>query len=96
MYCEAIHCLETGTVRFAIYPDGLDGPRIMGHIADGALHDVFGAHDDEESLLRCCESHFDAIEARALERHREAPRQPVVLKASDFDDLHLASAALCA
>ena len=37
MFSEAIHCRDTQTVRFAIYPDGIDGPRIIARISDDAL-----------------------------------------------------------
>jgi len=33
MTCEAIFCFDTATVRFAIYPDGFEGPRIVAQIA---------------------------------------------------------------
>jgi len=85
MNCEAIHCLDTETVRFAIYPDGFDGPRIMARIADDALHDLFGASNDEISLLDACESHFDVIEAKAVEHYRASPCTPFTLTANDFE-----------
>ncbi|MDM0105800.1 hypothetical protein QTH97_12710 [Variovorax sp. J22R24] len=84
MNCEAIHCLETETVRFAIYPDGFDGPRIMAHIADDALRTLFGASNDEISLLDACEAHFDVIEPKALERYSASPRSAVTLAIGDF------------
>jgi hypothetical protein len=82
MYCEAIHCTETKTVRFAIYPDGLDGPRIIAHISEAALRGLSPASDGD--LTETCESHFDCIEAKALERYREAPSAPIVLDATDI------------
>ena len=87
MICEAIHCPDTATVRFAIYPDGFDGPRIMARIADKALHEVFGAGDDETGLLDACEAHFNVIDAKALERHRASPCLPVTLAAVDFEPI---------
>jgi hypothetical protein len=87
MLCEAIHCADTKTVRFAIYPDGFDGARIMARIADDALHDLFGATNDERALLDACEAHFSVIEAKALERHRAMPSIPVTLAAVDFEPI---------
>lgn len=87
MLCEAIHCADTKTVRFAIYPDGFDGPRIMARIADDALHEIFGAGNDDSGLLDACEAHFSAIEAKALERHRASPSIPVTLAAADFEPI---------
>jgi hypothetical protein len=85
MHCEAIHCLDTETVRFAIYPDDFDGPRITARIADAALLELFGASEAETSLLDACEAHFKVIEAKALERHRASPSTAVTLTATDFD-----------
>ncbi|MDM0074056.1 hypothetical protein QTH90_06665 [Variovorax sp. J2P1-59] len=96
MNCEAIHCLDTETVRFAIYPDGFDGPRIMARIADDALHNLFGARDDETSLLDACEAHFDVIEAKAVERYRASPATPVTLTAIDLEASAPLSEASCA
>ncbi|MGJ7506834.1 hypothetical protein ACSFBL_05245 [Variovorax sp. GT1P44] len=87
MICEAIHCPDTATVRFAIYPDGFDGPRIMARIADDALDEVFGAGNDETGLLDACEANFQAIESKALERYRASPYLPVTLAAADFEPI---------
>lgn len=87
MKCEAIHCPDTDTVRFAIYPDGFDGPRIIARIRAGALHARFGAHGDEASLLDACQTYFDLIEAKALEHYVAEPTLPVVLALTDFSAL---------
>jgi hypothetical protein len=84
MHCEAIHCPDTETVRFAIYPDGFDGPRIIAHVSDEALHERFGAADDEENLVETCDAYFDVIEAMALARYRAAPFLAVMLDTADF------------
>lgn len=84
MKCEAIHCPDTDTVRFAIYPDGFDGPRIIARIRAGALHERFGANGDEASLIDTCQAHFDLIEAKALEHYVAEPMLPVVLALTDF------------
>ena len=98
MNCEAIHCPESETVRFAIYPDGFDGPRIIARVSDEALYELFGATGDEASLIEACETHFDVIEAKALARHRAAPVTAVTLDTADFlstpadatDEMHCA------
>ncbi|WP_076998805.1 hypothetical protein [Variovorax sp. KK3] len=82
MYCEAILCADTHTVRFAIYPDGLDGPRITAHISEAALR-AFGHALPEEDLTVACEAHFDCIEAKALERYRSSPSSPILLDLED-------------
>ena len=84
MFSEAIHCSDTETVRFAIYPDGFDGPRIIARISDDALHEVFEAPLDDASLAAACQSHFDRIEAKALERYHAAPQTAVLLESADF------------
>ena len=84
MNCEAIHCFDTATVRFAIYPDGFDGPRILAEITENALRDVFGARSGPDSLLKACERHFALISATALERYRLKPTQAVELETRDF------------
>ncbi|WP_162566784.1 hypothetical protein [Variovorax sp. SRS16] len=84
MTCEAIHCFDTATVRFAIYPDGFDGPRIIAEISEDALRDLFGARGGGNSLVDACKLHFSLIEARAVERYRSAPSRPVVLAITDF------------
>ncbi|MBT2322401.1 hypothetical protein J7E62_08600 [Variovorax paradoxus] len=87
MNCEAIHCTETRTVRFAIYPDGLDGPRIIAHISEAALRDLSPTLDGD--LTQTCESYFRCIEAMALERYRAAPSTPIVLSAADVSSCAL-------
>ncbi len=87
MNCEAIHCAETKTVRFAIYPDGLDGARIIAHISEAALRGL--AEDFDGDLTQACESHFDCIEAKALERYRAEPSAPIVLDADDVSSCAL-------
>jgi hypothetical protein len=84
MNCEATHCLDTATVRFPIYPEGWDGPRIMARISEEALRNLFGAGTDDESLIGACQAHFDLIEAKALERYQADPSQAIVLGACDF------------
>jgi len=84
MNCEAIHCPDSATVRFAIYPDGFDGPRIIARISENTLHQRFGADDDEASLIGACEAHFGLIEAKALARYAAMPEVAVLLEPADF------------
>ena len=70
MRCEAIHCFDRATVQFAIYPDGLDGARILAEISEDALRDVFGASGGGDSLLQACNNYFTAIGAKALDVYR--------------------------
>ncbi|TWD86145.1 hypothetical protein FB547_10487 [Variovorax beijingensis] len=81
---EGIYCFDTAAVRFAIYPDGHDGARIIGQISEETLHDVFGTRDLGDRLLETCKAHFDVIGAAALKRYRANPNQPIVLTVDDF------------
>jgi hypothetical protein len=84
MTCEAIHCFDRATVRFAIYPDGYDGARIIAEISENALRDVFGASGGGDSLVRACNNHFGVIGAKALEAYRATSQVPIVLGTLDF------------
>lgn len=81
---EGIYCFDTATVRFAIYPDGPDGVRVVGEISEDTLHDVFGAREVGDSLLDVCRKYFDAIQAAAIACYRADPRRPITLAVDDF------------
>ena len=81
---EGIYCFDTASVRFAIYPDGPDGARIIAQISEETLHDVFGTKNLGDRLLETCRTHFDAIGAAALKRFRSNPNRPINLTVEDF------------
>lgn len=82
---EGIYCFDTASVRFAFYPDGNDGARILGMITEQTLRDVCGARDGSgDSLLATCRHHFSVIRDKALERYRADPARAVVLVTADF------------
>jgi hypothetical protein len=81
---EGIYCFDTATVRFAVYPDGPEGARIIAQISEETLHDVFGTRNMGDRLLETCKTHFDAIGAAALRRYRANPNQPIDLGVGDF------------
>jgi hypothetical protein len=81
---EGIYCFDTATVRFAIYPDGHDGARIIAQISEETLHDVFDTRSLGDRLLDTCRMHCDAICAAALRRYLADPRAPIVLTIEDF------------
>lgn len=82
---DAIHCFDTATVRFAIFPAGPEGLRFVAEIGEDPLRDLFGASGGGESLVHAYLMNADVINARALARYREAPGHPVVLATSDFE-----------
>ncbi|MET3182055.1 hypothetical protein ABL840_24290 [Variovorax sp. NFACC27] len=81
---EGIYCFDTASVRFAIYPDGPDGARILAQISENTLHDEFGVREMGEQLTAACRKHFDAILPAAIARYRADPHQPVTLTHADF------------
>lgn len=87
MKCEAIHCFDRATVRFAIYPEGLDGPRILVEISEDALRDIFGARGGPESLLAACQANFEVIETVAVDRHHLRPGAGICLEIADFSQV---------
>lgn len=85
MSCEAIFCFDTATVRFAIYPDGFDDPRILAQITESALRDHFGARGGGESLVGAYDRHSPEIDEKALRCYRREPGSFIVLQTADFD-----------
>ncbi|KQU84273.1 hypothetical protein ASC78_10590 [Variovorax sp. Root318D1] len=88
---EGIYCFDTATVRFAIYPDGHDGARIIAQISEETLHDVFGTRNLGDRLLDTCRTNCEAISAAALRRYRENPRAPIDLTVGDFSTMSATS-----
>lgn len=84
MSSEAVHCAATGSVRFAIYPEGDDGPRILARVTREALCELFGATPHGDAMVNAYGRHADLIDACALMRFRLEPSRAVVLVASDF------------
>jgi hypothetical protein len=84
MNFEGIYCFDTACVRFAFYPEGPAGPRVLAQISEETLHDEFGARETGDQLLETCRLHFYAIEPAAVARYRTAQRQPITLTIDDF------------
>ena len=84
MNFEGIYCFDMASVRFAFYPEGPGGPRVLAQISEETLHDKFGAREIGERLLEACRKHFHAIEPAAIARYRNAPRRPITLTTEDF------------
>ena len=93
MHFEGIHCFDTASVRFAFYPDGDDGARILGEISEATLRDVWGAPRCDEGLITVCKSNFDAITTRAITRYRADPGHAIVLHPGDFEMLPVGAGA---
>ena len=82
---EGIYCFDTASVRFAFYPDGDDGGRILGLISEQTLRDVCGARDGSaESLIATCRGHFSLIRDKAIELYLAEPSRAVVLQTANF------------
>ncbi|MET0542943.1 MAG: hypothetical protein ABWZ88_14470 [Variovorax sp.] len=82
---EAIYCFDTAAVKFAIYPEGGNGPRIIAEIGEDPLRHHFGATGGGDSLVDAFVSHATEIKSRALKRYRAEPRKPVLLSSEDFE-----------
>jgi hypothetical protein len=84
MTSEAIFHPATGSVQFAIYPDGFDGARIIARIDEEALHARFDAPEGDMALVQTYAANADSIDALATSRYRENPRAAICLRSSDF------------
>jgi hypothetical protein len=85
MASEAIFHPPTGSVQFAIYPDGLDGARIIARIDEEALHSRFQAPDGGDAdLVQAYARNADSIDAMATARYRANPTLAVFLGSQDF------------
>ena len=84
MPSEAVFSAVTGSVHFAIYPDGFDGARIIARIDEEALHDHFHARSGEDELVRAYARNAHDIDARAEAIYRADPARPIRLRRGDF------------
>lgn len=81
---EGIYCFDRGVVRFAIFPAGVPGPRVLADISEGALAGIFQVRGDENSLLRGCSINFNIIAAAAIQKWNRNPSDQIRLDAADF------------
>ena len=85
MTSEAIFQAATGSVQFAIYPDGYDGARIIARIDEEALHARLKAPDGNSALLvKTYAENADSIDALATQRYRQNPTAAICLCSADF------------
>lgn len=84
MNFEGIYCFDTASVRFAVYPEGPGGPRVIVQISEHTLHDGFGEREVGERLLDVCRRHFPVIEPAAIARWRAEPGRAITLTVDDF------------
>ncbi|EJL75605.1 hypothetical protein ACCC97_25510 [Variovorax sp. Varisp85] len=84
MNFEGIYCFDTASVRFAFYPEGPDGPRVVAQISEETLHDEFGAREMGEGLLETCRRYFHVIEPVAIARYQAGQRGAITLTVDDF------------
>lgn len=88
MNFEGIYCFDTASVRFAFYPDGPGGPRVLAQISEDTLHDGLGVREVGDGLLDACRQHFDAIEPAAVARYRNGAGRSITLTVEDFVLVH--------
>jgi hypothetical protein len=92
MTFEGIHRFDLGSIRFAFYPDGNDGGRILADISEQTLSHVFGNRLGGESWIDLCGRHRDLLAAEALVQYRIDPSRPIELAVKDFAAFRGASA----
>lgn len=79
MPTEAIYLPVSKTVRFAIYPDGQDGPRILAEITERILCERYGASESARNLVERYQSNFMEIQTMALKLYAQSPSTSIVL-----------------
>jgi len=86
MNFEGIYCFDTASVRFAFYPEGPGGPRVVAQISEETLHDEFGAREMGDGLLETCKRYFHVIEPVAIARYQAQAGQhgTITLTVDDF------------
>jgi len=84
---DAIYCYDTATVRFAIYPHGSGGNRVIAEIGEDPLRDLFGASGAGDSLVDAYHDNAEVINAIAIQRHGDMPERRVVLETIDFESI---------
>lgn len=84
MNFEGIYCFDTASVRFAVYPDGPRGARIVAQISEDTLHDEFGTREVGQGLLDVCRRYFTFIEPAVVARYRADAKQLITLTLDDF------------
>lgn len=89
MPTEAFHTPARKTVRFAIYPDGFEGPRISAEITECALCEIYGSNDSVDDLIACYRANFVEIQMIALKRHHRSPSVAICLEKEDFQETQL-------
>jgi hypothetical protein len=84
MTFEGIHRIDQGSIRFAFYPDGHDGGRILADISEQTLSHIFGGRIGKESWVDLCARHGQLNTAEAVLQYRIDPSRPIELSVSDL------------
>jgi hypothetical protein len=84
MRFEGIYCFDRGVVRFAIFPTGANGPRVLADISEEALTDVFKVKGGGDSWLQGCAANFEVIAAAAIKKWTDDPHTELRLEPPDF------------
>ena len=79
-----LHCFDRATVRFAVYPDGTDGPRVLAEISEDTLRAAFGVHGGPDSLVQACDANYPLLEKMAVYRFHQDPGNAILLSWSDL------------
>jgi hypothetical protein len=84
MRFEGIYCFDRGVVRFAIFPPGAGGPRVLADISEEALAEIFKVRGGGDACLQGCAANFAVIATAATEKWTAYPGAEVRLEPQDF------------
>lgn len=75
---------DRSSVCFAIYPDGMEGPRVVARITAEALADTFEVPENHDAVLDAYRENAASIDAEALKRYRSDPSGDIVIKRGEI------------
>jgi hypothetical protein len=84
MPTEAIYLFARKTVRFAIYPDGLEGPRILAEVSEDALKKYCCASNSEIEIVASYRANYIKIHMLALEKYKRSPSTFILVDEEDM------------
>ena len=87
MKCEAVHCFDRATVRFAVYPEGTAGPRVLAEISEDTLRSAFGVQGGPDSLVEACAQNYPLLEEMVVRRFNKDPSQLILLSWPDVSSI---------
>jgi hypothetical protein len=84
MPTESVYLSVHKTVRFAIYPAGMEGPRILAEVSKEALKTHCGASESPGEIVASYQANFGKIQMMALEKYANSPSAFILIDEEDF------------